>query len=96
MISIISYTVLRQGYQQVHPVLVVLVLAQKCSFIDNSTFMAAPGASVPVERRLEHMSTLRFAGVETQLEGTAESDNRSADICSLEKDGRKDHASATV
>ena len=93
MISTSSYTVLRQGYQQVHLVLVVLVLAQKCSLIDNSTFMAAPGASVPVERRLE---TLRFAGVETQLEGTAEGDNRPADICSLEKDGRKDHACATV
>ena len=53
--------------------------------------MVGPGASKPVERRSEHISTVRFAEVETRIEGTVESNTSLSvmDICSLEKDERK-------
>ena len=69
-----SDVVLNERDQQVHPALVVLVLKRKRSFIDNSTFTAISHRnSMPVKRIHEHMSTLRFAQVETHLQGMAES-----------------------
>ena len=53
--------------------------------------VGSQGNAVPVTRTREHLSTVRFAEVGTQLQGTVVSDDASgvADICNLEKDARK-------